>query len=161
MTKEMSLKDFKKKYSEFQIKYNLPIFEELNNCFQIEKASENETDFILREIRKVIADGLFNYSRFVESLLNPANVPMFVFSIIKTLGVKEKEKLTEIYKKLAKREIDLIELDINSTEEKEAEFIQGSFQLWQEMKKDFLEIIKVVKKNWDTEVEEGKKDYFG
>ncbi len=161
MTKEMSLKDFKKKYSEFQIKYNLPSFEELNDCFQIEKASENETDFILREVRKIIADRIFNYSRFVESLLNPVNVPMFVFSVIKTIDVKEKEKLTEIYKKLAKNEINLIELDISSTEEKEVEFIQESFQLWQEIKKDLLEIIKVVKKNWDIEVEEGKKDYFG
>ncbi len=161
MDKERSLEDFKKDYKEIQSKYDLPSFEELNDYFQIEKMSENETDFLLREIRKLIADRLFNYARFVESLLNPVNVPMFVFSVVKALGVKEKEELIEIYKKLAKREIDLIELDIDSTEEKEAEFIKESFRLWQEIKKDFLKIIKMVKKNWDTKVEEGKKDYFG
>ncbi len=161
MDKESSLEDFKKNYAEIQGKYDLPVFEELNDYFQIEKASENETDFILREIRKIIADRLFNYARFVESLLNPVNVPMFVFSVVKTLDVKEKEILTDIYKKLAKREIDLIELDIDSTEEKEAEFIKESFELWQVIKKDFLKIIEVVKKNWDTEEKEGKKDYFG
>ncbi len=161
MDKERSLEDFKKDYNEIQGKYNLPSFDELNSDFQIEKVAENETDFMLREIRKMIADRLFNYARFVESLLNPVNVPMFVFSVVKTLDVKEKEMLTEIYKKLAKREIDLIELDIDSTEEKEADFIKESFRLWGEMKKDFLGIIKVVKKNWDSEKKEEKKDYFG
>lgn len=161
MDKESSLEDFKKEYGKIQVKHGLPDFSELNNYFQIEKAAEHETDFVLREIRKIIADRLFNYARFVESLLNPVNVPMFVFSVVKTLDVKEKEDLTEIYKKLAKREIDLIELDVESTEEKEAKFIKDSFELWQEIKKDFLNVIKVVKKNWDAEEKEGKKDYFG
>jgi hypothetical protein len=161
MSEERTLEEFKKNYKGIQGRYDLPNFEELNDFFQIEKAYDNETDFILREIRKIIADRIFNYARFVESLLNPVNVPMFVFSIVKALGVKEKETLTEIYKNLAKREVDLIELDINSTEEKEALFIKDSFEVWKDFKKDFLEIVGLVKKNWDKETEEGKKDYFG
>ena len=161
MNEEKSLEDFKKRYREIQSKYELPEFEELNDFFQVEKAAENETDFLLREIRKVIADRLFNYARFVESLLNPVNVPMFVFSIVKTFDVKEKEILEEIYKKLAKREIDLVELDVDSTEEKEAKFIRESFELWKEIKRDFLKVVEVIRKNWDVESEEGKKDYFG
>ena len=102
MVKE-SLEDLKKEYNELQKKYRLPIFDELNNDFQIEKISENETDFLLKEIRKLIAERFFNYLRFVESLLNPINVPMFVFSIVKTFSEKEKEKLTDVYKKLADR----------------------------------------------------------
>ena len=160
MAKE-DLENLKKEYMKLQEKYGLPVFEELNNDFQIEKASEIETDFLLREIRKLIVERLFNYLRFVESFLNPVSVPMFVFSIIKTFSEKEKEKLTEIYKKLAKREVELIELDIDSTEEKEAKFIKDSHKLWQEIKKDVLEVVEVIKKNWDTKVEEGKKDYFG
>ncbi len=161
MDKESSLEDFKKDYREIQGKYDLPSFEELNSDFQIEKAAENETDFVLREIRKLMADKVFNYSRFVESLLNPVNVPMFVFSIVKTLDIKEKEKLTEIYKKLAKNEVSLIELDIASSEEKEAEFIKNSYRLWQEIKEGLLEIVEVIKKRWDTKVDEGKSGYLG
>ncbi len=160
MAKE-DLEDLKKDYKEIQKKYNLPSFEELNNDFQIEIASEKETDFLLREIRKIVAERLFNYLRFIESLLNPVGVPMFVYSIIKTFDVKEKEKLTEIYKKLAKEEVELIELDIDSTEEKEAKFIQNSYKLWQGIKKDVLEVVDGIKKNWDNKVEEDKKDYFG
>ncbi|MCK4647406.1 hypothetical protein KAT24_00575 [Candidatus Pacearchaeota archaeon] len=160
MTKE-NLENLKKEYAKLQKRYGLPTFEELNNYFEVEKASENETDFLLREIRKLIAERLFNYLRFIESLLNPVNVPMFVYSIIKTFDVQEKEKLTEIYKKLAKREVELIELDIDSTEEKEAQFIKESYRLWQGIRKDVLEVIDAIKKNWDTKVEADKKDYFG
>ena len=158
---EKDLEFLKKEYGKLQKKYGLPTFEELNNDFQIEKASENETDFVLREIRKLIAERLFNYLRFIESLLNPVNVPMFVYSIIKTFNVQEKDKLTEIYKKLAKKEVELIELDIVSTEEKEVKFIKESYNLWQEIKKDVLNVIDAIKKNWDTKVEVDKKDYFG
>ena len=160
MVKE-SLEDLKKEYNELQKKYRLPIFDELNNDFQIEKISESETDFLLKEIRKLIAERFFNYLRFVESLLNPINVPMFVFSIVKTFSEKEKEKLTDVYKKLAKNEVELIELDIESTEEKEANFIKESYKLWQGIQKDILDVVKVIKKNWDAKSEANKKDYFG
>ncbi len=158
---EGDLETLKEEYAELQKKYMLPLFEELNKDFQIEKAAENETDFLLREIRKLIAERLFNYLRFIESLLNPVNVPMFVYSIIKTFDVQEKERLTEVYKKLAKKEVELIELDIESTEEKEVEFIKDSYKLWQEVKKDVLEVVDAIKKNWDTKAEANKKDYFG
>ena len=69
--------------------------------------------------------------------------------------------MSEVYKKLAKKEVDLVELDIDSSEEKEAKFIKDSLVLWKEMKKDVLAVMDVVKKNWDSKVEEGKKDYFG
>ena len=39
--------------------------------------------------------------RLIESILNPVSVPIFVFSIIKTLQTEDKNKLTEIYKKLS------------------------------------------------------------
>jgi len=161
MVEKSNLKILKQDYKKIQEKYNLPNFEELNDDFQIEKAAENETDFLLREIRKLIAERFFNYLRFIETLLNPVNVPMFVFSIIKTFNIQEKEKLTKIYKKLAKKEVELIELDIASTEEKEAKFIKDSYNLWQEIKKDVLSVVGVIKKNWDAKVEDNKKDYFG
>ena len=155
------LENLKEEYVVLQEKYELPNFGNLNNDFQIEKVSESETDFLLKEIRKVIVERLFGYLIFVESLLNPANAPMFVYSIVKTFGVQEKETLTEIYKKLAKREVDLIELDIVSTEEGEAKFIKDSYKLWQEIKKDILKVVDVIKKNWDVKAETSKKNYFG
>jgi len=161
MEKEDSLGELKKDYLEIQKKFDLPSFEELNKEFQIEKIAEIETDFLIREVRKFVADKFSNYFRFIETLLQPVNAPMFVFSIIKTLGTEEKDKLTEIYKELAKIEVQLIELDLDFNEEKEVKFIKDFYVFWQGIKKEMKEIFEVVKKNWDNKVESNNKGYFG
>lgn len=155
------LENLKKDYLEIQKKYDLPSFDELNSDFQIEKSAEVETDFLIREIRKFMADKFSNYLRFTEAMLNPVNAPMFVFSIIKLLGVEEKKKLTKIYKTLTKNEIRLIELDIQFSEEKEIDFVKESYKMWQEIKKDLLEIIEVIKKAENNNFEVNGKSYFG
>ena len=161
MEKEYNLETLKQEYKKIQEKHNLPSFEELNEDFNIEKASEVKVELLIREIRRFIADKLSNYMRFAEAVLNPVNVQMFVYSLIKSLDVQEKEKLTEIYKKLSKNELKLIELDIAYSEEKEALFIRESYVMWQEMKKDLLDVIEKANKNWDNKVESKNKDYFG
>ena len=161
MEKENSLKKLKEKYSKLQKKYDLPEFEKLNEDFSIEGLQEGETDFILRGIVKFMAEKLANYLRFTENLLNPVNVPMFVYSIIKTITQKEKEIIKEAYKKLTKIEIDLIELDLGYSEKKEADFIKKSFNDWQKIKKDLLEIMKNVKENKNTKIEKNGKNYYG
>jgi len=161
MTEEHNLKTLKEDYKQIQAKYNLPEFDELNDDFNIEKLSEIETESLVREIRRMIADRFYNYLRFVESILNPVNSPMFIFSIVKILTIKEKEKLTEIYKKLAKKEIDLIELDVKFDEQKEITFIKESYKIWQDIKEDMLDIIEVIKQNWDNKLDKNNKGYFG
>ncbi len=161
MEEKNSLKKLKEKYSEFQKKYELPNFKELSEDFQIESISELDTDFLLREIRKFMADKLANYLRFIENLLNPVNVPMFVYSIVKIIETKEKEILNEAYKELTKIEVNLIEIDLQYSEQKEAEFIKKSFSDWQKIKKNLLEIIKKIKENQDTKVEKNGKNYYG
>jgi len=155
-----SLDCLKEYYLEIQKKYGLSDFGDLNEDFQIEKLSESETEFLIREIRKFITEKFSNYLRFIETILNPVNAQFFVFSVIKTLGPDDKEKLKEIYKKLARKEVDVIELDIQFSEEKEAEFVKDSCILWKELKKDLLEIVGVIKKNWDVKGESNGKKYF-
>lgn len=160
-SKEKGLEKLKRNYSQLQLKYDLPGFEKLNEDFSIEKLSEVETDYLLREIIRFISEKISNYFRVVESLINPVNVPMFNYTIVKALGVEEKNKLNEIYKKLSKVEVDLIELDIEHLEEREALFLKGFYFIWQDVKKDILEIFKVVRRNWDNKKEDNGKGYFG
>ena len=155
------LEKLKDDYRKFQEKYSLPNFEELNQDFQIEKISESETDFLLREVRKYVTDKFFNYLRFIESLINPTNSPMFVFAIAKTLGIEDKEKLVEIYKKITRIEIDFIDLDLNYSENKEADSIKNYLKLWNEIKKELSEVVEVMKKNLDNKSEDNGKGYFG
>jgi len=161
MSEKFDLTKLKQQYKVMQEKYSLPSFDELNRDFQIEKATEYETDFILREIRRYVTDKFFNYLRFIESILTPNNAPMFVFAITKTLGIKEREKLIELYKKIAKVDIDLIELDIEYSEEKEAGSIKKYYEMWKSIKNELLEIVEVIKKNWDAKLEDNSKGYFG
>lgn len=158
---ESALGLLKKKYSEISVKYGLPSFEQMNQDFSIEKASESETDLLIREIRKFISDKFSNYLRFIEALIHPISSPLFVFSIIKTLEVSDKEKLNEIYKKLAKREVELVERDIVYDEEKEVAFIKSAFEEWQGIKKEMIGVFDVVKRNWDNKGQGKNNGYFG
>ncbi len=160
MSDENNLESLKKDYKKIQKEYDLPEFEKLNEDFQIEKLAEIETDFLVREIRKFMADKFMNYLRFIESILNPVNVPMFVFSIVKSIGEDEKKKLTGVYKKLAKCEVELIRLDLEFSEDDEVKFVKENYELWQEMKKDISGVLDAIKKNWDNKTE-NKKNYFG
>jgi large-conductance mechanosensitive channel len=155
------LEEIKKKYQNLQKKYILPDFEKLNEDFQIERVAESETDFLIREIRKSVGDKIINYLKFIESLLNPVNVPMFIFSVIKLIDSEEKKKLSEIYNNLMKKEIKFIELDLEFDEKKEAEFIKESYDSWQGIKKDILKIIENINQRWDNKSEVNNKGYFG
>jgi len=83
------------------------------------------------------------------------------FSLIKNFNAEDKKQLSEIYKKLAKNEIKLIEVDTEFSEKKEAEFVKSSYKLWQGLKKDILELLDGVEKKWDNKFEVDKKGYFG
>lgn len=159
--KESDLEKLKQNYKKIQETYNLPDFDKLNIDFSIEKLAEAETDFLIREIGRIMAEKFSNYLRFVELMLNPVNSPMFIFSLIKTLGEDEKKKLSDIYKQLARIELDLIELDVDFSEKKEAGFINSSYKIWMDMKKDFLGVIEKIKSNWDNKHENNNKAYFG
>jgi len=159
--KKSSLQDVKKEYEKFKEKYNLPEFKKLNEDFYIERASDVETDFLLREIRKFISDRYSNYMRFVEAILNPVNSPMFIFSVIKLLGKEDKKGLETVYKKFMDIEMELIELDISYSEEKEAEFIKKSYEEWQSIKEVINKVIETVKKNKSNTFEKNNSGYFG
>jgi hypothetical protein len=160
-SKEPKLEELKENYKKIQKEYNLPDFDKLNIEFSIEKVADTETDFLIREVGRAMAEKFSNYLRFVELVLNPVNSPMFIFSLIKTIGESEKKKLSEFYKELTKIELNLIELDVDFSEKKEAEFINNSYKTWMNIKKDFIDVIEKIKSNWDNKQENNNKAYFG
>lgn len=158
---ENKLEELKQDYTEIQKKYSLPDFEKLNQDFHIEKISETQTDYIIREVRRFMADKFSNYMRFIENILNPVNVPMFVFSVVKAMTIEDKKNLSEAYKELAKIEIDLLEVDAEFSEEKEAQFVKDSYATWQDIKKIILKFAKSVKSNWENKTGTNDRGYFG
>ena len=163
MTKESEpkLPGFKKKYEKIAKKHDLPSFNQMNKDFHIEKLAEVETDYLIREIRRFSGEKFFNYFRFIESLLNPTNASMFTFSIVKTLGQKEKDNLTELYKRFAGIELEFISIDIEYSEEKEAAFLKKFCKEWQDIKKEMASIVEFIEKNWKNKSKSLDKNYFG
>ena len=161
MEKNYNLRSLKEDYREIQEKYGLPSFKEMNEEFGIEKISEFESELLIREVRNFVSDKLSGYLRFIETLLNPVNAQIFVYSILKSLGESEKEKLKEIYNLLSKKEFELIGLNLNFSDINEAEYIKDSFETWQKIKKDLMKIVETVKGNWDNKAETKNKEYFG
>jgi hypothetical protein len=121
-----SIKDLKKEYEKHQSKYDLPEFHKLNEVFDTEDI-DIETEFFLRRFRKLIAERIEGYLRFLEIIINPSNAPMFFFRLINRINEKDKEELTNIYEKLGNLEVEGIRLDLDYDEKKEAEFIKKVF----------------------------------
>jgi len=161
MEEKFNLKDIKEQYKKLQKRYNLPSFEKLNEDFYIEKISGNETEILIREIRRHIADRIYGYLKVVEAIINPTSAPLFLMSIIKSIDEDEKKKIWGIYEKLIKNEVNLMEVDINFSEEKEADYIKEAYKTWQEIKKDMAEVIETVKKGKNQNSQSRKNDYLG
>lgn len=158
---ERSLKELKKDFVILQKKYKLPKFEDLNLYFDIERVSEKETDFLLREVRRTIAEKIYLFLRFCEMVLNPSNAPLFMFSIIKNLSQSEKSKLEGLYKKLSKLDIEMMDLDLHYSEKSEAKFISDIYRNWKEINEDLSLIINSFKNSFDKSNDRGIKGYFG
>lgn len=161
MENKSSLKKIKEEYKEFQKKYSLEDFDELNKDFQVEKIAELETDFLLREIRKLISERFLEYLKLVETILNPMNNSMFIFSLVKSVDSKSKKILTEVYKKLARIQLEILKLDLEYSEEDEAEFIKNSCLFWKEIQKEMSKVLKAINKNWDNKSQVNSRKYFG
>lgn len=159
--KEFDLNELKQRYKKLQEKYNLPNFEELNQEFYIEKIAEFETEFLTREVRRFIADKIYNYLRFIETILNPTNAPMFIFSVIKSMTPEDKKKFGDIYEKLAEMDLELIRLDVESSEKKDADFIKQVYSSWQEIKRELTDVLGRLKKGKDKEEKDAGSGYFG
>lgn len=153
--------DVLKEYDKFGKKYELPDFDSLAEDFDIEKIVEKPSTFLLREIRKAMNEKISVFLQLFETFMNPSSAPMFVFSLLKNVDNDGKEKIKEVYKKIAKIEIKVLKLDILYDEKNEAGFIKDSFEKWQEIKKDVLPLFEKIEKDFDVSNVINKRGYFG
>ena len=158
---ETCLEVIKKEYAVFEKKYSLPSFNKLNEDFVIERIAESETDYLMREIRRHIAEKLSNSLRIIDILLNPSNTPAFLMPAIKAINKDEKDILEKTYKKLSKNEITVVKLDLNYSLENEIKYIKESCATWEDIKKDLSKTFENIEKNWDKKAEKNSNGYFG
>lgn len=158
---ENCLENMKKDYEALRQKYNIPEFKLLNEEFSIEEISEKQTDYLLREIRRQIIEKILAYLRFIETIMNPSNAPLFIFSLIKGLSESDKKMMEEAYFRLVEYEVGSIELDNDYSEEKEAEFINNLFSGWKLVKDDVREMIEGLKRGLKLSKNKKERGYLG
>jgi len=154
------LEVLKEDYAELEERFGLPSFDLMNRDFQIEKIQGEDTDFLLREVRKYVGDKFTSYLRFLETLIQPNGSQAFVFMMLKSLDSDDMKKIREMYAKMARKELELLELDIEYNIEKEAEFVNTTFEMWKEIKEDLIFIMDKAKFNWDKSAPDMKKSHY-
>ncbi len=155
----MELQNLKKEYAELEKKHKLPKFEDLNADFEIDKL-EKESDKILRAIRKIMMEKIVNSMSFLEMLINPINAPRMYLPYIRTMSQEDRKIIDDTYSSLADLSLLSLELEIDTSENKEASLIKEVFKKWQELRQGFRQIITNIKtpKNF---INKKERTYFG
>ncbi|MEK6888665.1 MAG: hypothetical protein AABW80_01010 [Nanoarchaeota archaeon] len=153
------LNDLKKKYKEYEGKYKLPNFRDLNEGFEIEKI-DKESDYLLKIIRKVMMDRVINAIGFFEMLLNPVNAPRIYMPFIRNIEEIEKKEIERIYGIFADLSLEVLALEIGYDERAEAEMIKHIFDKWLLIKDDFKALLGRMKVP-QKETVKREKNYFG
>lgn len=158
---ERSLKLVKEDYKKIEEKFNLPPFEKMMEDFDMEKLSEKEEGYMVRDVRRIVAEKIGAYMHLFEMLMNPSSPPMFVFSFMKNLSEQDKKVIKEVYKELSKIQIITIKLDTIYDEKKEADFIKKTNANWQILKKKVYALAETFEKEFEKNAETKEKSYFG
>ncbi len=153
--------ELEKQYEQVRQKYSLPSFSELSEEFDIEKLCEKSSSFIIRDIRRAVFEKISAYLHFFETLSNPSSPPIFIFTILKNLEEKDRDKIKDLYKEFSKMQIRVMKLDTVYNEKNEAEFISTTFIDWQKKKHEILKLIEKFEEKLNQDNNYSSKGYFG
>ncbi len=159
--KHGDLRQLKAEYDKVKSKYGLPEFSFMNENFEIENIESQNTELLLKIIRKHMTEKIFYILRSLEIFLNAQNAPLFMFDIIKAMTAPEKEHIRELYKKMARYEIDAFGLEAKYDEKKEAEFIKKFCTDWKDISEDLIKIQSFMKEGYRKHEKKQDKSYVG
>jgi hypothetical protein len=143
------------------LSFELPVFKQITEDFDIEKIFEKESSFLLRDIRHAILEKITAYSQLFETFQNPGSAPMFILNLLKNTTEEDKKIIQELYDKLAKIQVDSIKLDTIYSESNEAVFIKETSDTWQGIKTKVLELVERLEKETSEETSSTTRGYFG
>jgi len=155
MKKESKLIELKRKYEKYRKKYNLPSFDELNKEFDIEKLKDDETMFLLRNIRRHMEEKIVSFANFFDGVLSLRGIIAMMIS--KRLE-KEKDVMLTFIEKTVRIILRDMKRELDYDEKKEAEEIKFLFEEWKNLKQDLMKIMDMLDKK--IESKESRK-YYG
>lgn len=147
-------------YNKLCKKFKLPKFEEIDREFEI-STLENER-FLINNILRKIVEKLEVYTEAIGNLVHPDASSLTSMYEIRYFSDDEKNDMYKLFKKLMKINREIVELLLDADEKKEADFLNGFFNEWLNMKNDLKVYISKMKESWEKEstIEEDL-GYFG
>ena len=146
-------------YNTYSQRFALPEFDRLDYEFEI--STIDEESFILRHIRRKMAEKVENFAKLIEGILNPDTTPS-ALNECRAFTDEEKDEMYKLYKKLMHCYRRSTELDILDHEENDAEYIKSVFGAWDEIKERMLYIVGKMKDTWKEEPDKSERlEYFG
>jgi hypothetical protein len=140
-------------YSKLKAKHNLPDFALLDREFEI---STIECDFfILREIRRKIAEKNESAAKIFDDLLHPES-GFAHFREAAIFSETDREQLLNLYRRIMYYDRLAIELDFSDSDEINAKFINDFMKEWPALKKQIVSFVVRMKESWQKELP--KKD---
>jgi len=148
----------KEKYQELSKKYKLPSFNDIDNEFEISTIEEDA--FLLREIRRKIAERIECYTDILENVLNPESLTNMLEARI--FDDNERNEIFKINQKLMFLSRLSVEISIGEDDKKSSDYINQVFSEWDGIKKQYLKFIRKIKDSWTKETD-GKEElkYMG
>lgn len=150
---------FRDQYNSLAKQYSLPSFNSLNNDFEIEKISQ-ESITLLRAVRKVMIEKVFNILSFLEMLLNPVNAPRTYLSYIKSMTNEDRKEVEKIYSAFGALTLRALPLEIDYSEKREAEMIKDIQKIWSDAKKDVSKLLEKIAMPV-TSLAKKERSYYG
>lgn len=140
-------------------RFRLPV-DVLDEEFEI-SALDLEHPFFLREIRRCIIEKLEDFAKVVRAVLEPDTTLNDLHESRHFLP-EQKEELVRLYKMLMVIKKDAQLLEIDSTDKKEAEFIEHVLEVYPHIKTQMASLVEKTRDAW-TKEEHVKKDlgYLG
>lgn len=149
--------NIKEAYS--KLKYKLPVYDEINNEFEI--SSLESDDFLLRNILRKIVEKLEAYSKIIEDILNPEGTIAGLYES-PCFDEKGKKEIFEIYKKIMALDREMKSLIIEGSDEKTADFLNENLNSLKEVKKEMAKLLKTLEQYWkETKKVKPEVSYLG
>ena len=158
---KMTIKEIENQYNELRKKLKLPEFRDID--FEFELSDLEETNFLLKNIIRRIAEKLDFYSTMIEEILQPDTSNLYAMHEIRYFDDDEKKQMYGLYTKLMNFNRQSIEVSLEHNEKIEVEFINTLFDEWKELKQELLRFVRKMRASWKTEEADIKEDlgYLG
>jgi len=150
--------NIKQEYEKLKKKYkDLPKFEELDNEFELSSLDIKTVGkkFMSRVIRRRIAERITYYTRILEAvLIPPSNPSPLSVREFNSISNERRDKLMGVYNKLMDSERYNLQLNIETNEEKDAEYIGTISKQVKDIKSEVLSLAEDMRNVWSQEDQE-------